>query len=178
MPESSPATRDGRIPVTVITGFLGSGKTTLLNYWVRQPELADCAVLINEFGAIGLDHHLVQKLETPTLVLDSGCVCCSLQGSLVEALRDLFLQALRRQIKPFRRLLIETTGLADPSPVIFSLRHDPFVAQRYRFDGTLTVVDAVHISHQLERHPEAVKQVAMADLLVISKSDLVSYNFV
>ena len=169
-------TEDFRIPVTVLTGFLGSGKTTLLNYWVKQPELANCAVLINEFGAVGLDHHLVEKLDDNVVMLESGCVCCTVQGDLVNALRDLFMRAMRREIKPFQRVLIETTGLADPGPVLFTLRNDPFFAQRYRFDGTVTVVDVCHIAQQLTQQYEAVKQVALADMLVLSKIDLADFG--
>ena len=98
--------KDTRIPVTLLTGFLGSGKTTLLNHWVRQPELADCAILINEFGAIGIDHHLVKKIDEQVMLLDSGCICCSVQGSLASALQELFMRALRKEIKPFRSLII------------------------------------------------------------------------
>ncbi len=166
--------RDTRIPVTLITGFLGSGKTTLLNHWVKQPELSDCAVLINEFGSVGLDHQLVKQVDEQVMLLDSGCICCSVQGSLATALQELFMKALRKEIKPFRRLIIETTGLADPAPVLFTLRQDNFIAERYRFDGIVTLVDAVHIEGQLTRQYEAVKQIALADLLVISKSDLVA----
>lgn len=176
MSESHFDTEDFRIPVTVLTGFLGSGKTTLLNHWVKQPEMANCAVLINEFGAVGLDHHLVEKLDDNVVMLESGCVCCTVQGDLVNALRDLFMRAMRREIKPFQRVLIETTGLADPGPVLFTLRNDPFFAQRYRFDGTVTVVDVCHIEQQLTQQYEAVKQVALADMLVLSKSDLADFG--
>ncbi len=165
--------QDTRIPVTLLTGFLGSGKTTLLNHWIKQPELGECAVLINEFGSVGLDHHLVQQVDEQVMLLDSGCICCSVQGSLVEALQGLFMKAIQRKIKPFKRLIIETTGLADPAPVLFTLREEGFIAQRYRFDGTVTVVDAGHIEQQLVAQYEAVKQVALADLLVVSKGDLV-----
>ncbi|MGL5303867.1 MAG: CobW family GTP-binding protein, partial [Aeromonas sp.] len=165
--------QDTRIPVTLLTGFLGSGKTTLLNHWVKQPELSECAVLINEFGSVGLDHHLVEQVDEQVILLDSGCICCSVQGSLAEALQGLFMRAATQQIKPFKRLIIETTGLADPAPVLFTLREEGFIAARYRFDGTVTVVEAGHIGQQLIQQYEAVKQIALADLLVVSKGDLV-----
>ena len=164
--------QDRRIPVTVLTGFLGAGKTTLLNHLLRQPDMAGCAVLINEFGEVGVDHHLVEKVDEALVVLDSGCICCSVQGDLVRALKGLFMRALRRELKSLRRVLIETTGLADPAPVIHTLMSEPFIAERYRVDGVVTAVDVTHALGQLEADAEAVRQVAMADRLLLTKCDL------
>ncbi len=166
------APQDRRIPVTVLTGFLGAGKTTLLNHLLRQPQMEGCAVLINEFGEVGVDHHLVEQVDETLVVLDSGCICCSVQGDLVRALKGLFMRALRREIGPLRRVLVETTGLADPAPVIHTLMSEPFIAERYRCDGLITAVDATHALAQLASHREAVRQVAMADRLLITKCDL------
>ncbi|HHW62589.1 MAG TPA: GTP-binding protein [Rhodocyclaceae bacterium] len=163
---------DRRIPVTILTGFLGAGKTTLLNHLLRQPQMEGCAVLINEFGAVGVDHHLVEKVDESLVVLDSGCICCSVQGDLVRALKGLFMRALRRELKGLRRVLIETTGLADPAPVIHTLMAEPFLSERYRLDGVVTAVDVTHALDQLAAHNEAVRQVAMADRLLLTKCDL------
>ncbi len=165
-------THDRRVPVILLTGFLGAGKTTLLNHLLRQPEMAGSAVLINELGAVGVDHHLVEQVDETLVVLDSGCICCSVQGDLVRALKGLFMRALRREIGPLRRIVIETTGLADPAPVIHTLMAEPFISERYRCDGVITAVDATHGLQQLGAHREAVRQVAMADRLLITKCDL------
>lgn len=169
LPSAEP---DRRIPVTLLTGFLGAGKTTLLNHLLRQPQMDGSAVLINEFGAVGVDHHLVEKVDESLVVLDSGCICCSVQGDLVRALKGLFMRALRRELKGLRRVLIETTGLADPAPVIHTLMAEPFLSERYRLDGVVTAVDVTHALDQLAAHNEAVRQVAMADRLLLTKCDL------
>lgn len=163
---------DKRIPVTLLTGFLGAGKTTLLNHLVHLPEMAGAAVLINEFGEVGIDHHLVDMVDETLMILDSGCLCCSVQGDLLNALRKLADRSSKREIPPVTRVLIETTGLADPVPVIYTLMQELFVAARYRCDGVITAVDATHAGQQLDTHQEAVRQVAMADRLLITKCDL------
>jgi G3E family GTPase len=158
--------------VTLLTGFLGVGKTTLLNNLLKHPEMAGAAVLINEFGEIGIDHHLVDTVDETMMILDSGCICCSVQGDLVTALRNLSDRCSRREIPPVTRVVIETTGLADPVPVVYTLTQERFIAARYRCDGVVTAVDVTHGERQLERHNEAVRQVAMADRLLLTKCDL------
>lgn len=162
-----------RVPVTVLTGFLGAGKTTVLNHLMRQPELSDALVIINEFGEVGLDHQLVAHANEDTVVeLSSGCLCCTIRGDLVKTLRDVGWRYARDGERWFSRVIIETTGLADPAPIIHTLMTDAHIADRYLLDGVVTVVDLVNAGDTLDQQPEAVKQAAMADALVLTKADL------
>lgn len=163
---------DPAIPVTVLTGFLGSGKTTLLNRLLGHPGMADTAVLINEFGETGIDHLLVRTLDETTVLLNSGCLCCTVREDLVTELRDLFRKRAKAEVPPFRRVVIETTGLADPAPILHTLMTDLVLANRYRLDGIVTCIDAVHGVGQLDQHSEAVKQAAVADRIVLTKTDI------
>ncbi len=176
--QASPSTtRDalaGLIPVSIITGFLGSGKTTLVNRLLKRPEMNRVAVIVNELGEIGVDNDLVQVSSEQMMLLNNGCLCCVLRGDLQETLRDLFIKRRNGEIIDFDRVVIETTGLADPAPVMQTLITDSLLLEQYRLDCMVTLVDAVNAPGQLVQFTEPVKQVALADRLVITKSDLVT----
>ena len=159
------------IPLTVLTGFLGAGKTSLLNRLLQYPALADTVVIINEFGEIGLDHLFVKSIDDNMVMLQSGCLCCTLRGDLVSALENL-LRDLDNERISFRRAILETTGLADPAPVLQTTMAHPYLAMRYRLDGVVTVIDAVNGASTLDENMESVKQVAVADRIVLTKTDL------
>jgi len=166
------ADRAERIPITVLTGFLGSGKTTLLNRLLRQPDMHGTAVVINEFGSVGLDHELVDHTEENMVLLANGCICCTVRGDLVEAFERLA-QSPEAQRGALRHVVVETTGLADPAPILHTLMGEPRVANRWRLAGGACTVDAFNAMTTLDQHTEAVKQAAVADRLLLTKPDLV-----
>jgi G3E family GTPase len=162
-----------RIPVTLLTGFLGSGKTTALNHLVQRPELARTLVIINEFGEVGLDHLLMSRVPDDTVVeMSSGCLCCTIRGDLVSTLKDAQWRFSRGGERQFDRVVIETTGLADPAPIVQTLMTVDVITRRYRFDGLVTTIDLINGERTLDTQPEALKQAAMADCLLLTKSDL------
>lgn len=159
------------VPITLLTGFLGAGKTTVLNGLLRDPGMAGAAVVVNEFGEIGLDHLLVRASRENVVLLDSGCLCCTINNSLRETLAELWVGRVRAEIPCFDRVLVETTGLAEPAPILQAITRDPFVREHFRLDGVVTCVDALHAVAQLDRQPEAARQVAVADRLLLTKTD-------
>lgn len=160
------------IALNVITGFLGSGKTTLLTRLLKDETLGDTALLINEFGEVGIDHLLVEDVAPDTVLLPSGCVCCSIRGELRDALTRLLERRARGEVPAFRRMILETTGLADPAPILATLHNDPHLRGRVHIGLVVTLVDATHAALQEELHPEWMAQVAAADRLLISKTDV------
>ena len=165
-----------KIWITVITGFLGSGKTTLLNTLLKHPEMNQAAVIVNEFGEIGIDYDLVERSDENIVQLANGCLCCSVKGDLIDTFRDLYIQRNAGTIPYFDRVVIETTGIADPAPVLQIIFTNPMVMNHYSLDGVVTTVDVINGVCSLERFPECVKQAAIADRLILTKSDLVEVS--
>jgi G3E family GTPase len=161
------------IPIDIITGFLGAGKTTLLNALVKEEQLANAVVLINEFGEIALDHLLVEGVAGDMIMLASGCLCCTIRGELVSALEDLLRRRDNGRIRAFDRVVIETTGLAEPAPILNTLMLHPYLSRRFAIDSVVAVIDAVNGAATLDAHEEARRQAAVADRLVVTKTDLV-----
>ena len=163
-----------RIPVTILTGFLGAGKSTLLNRILKDPAMKDAAVIINEFGDVGIDHLLVESSGDAIIELSDGCLCCTVRGELVDTLANLMDAVQTGRVKAVKRVVIETTGLADPAPVMQAIMGNPVIATNFDLDGVVTVVDAVNGLQTLDNHEEARKQVAVADRLVVSKRPMAS----
>jgi G3E family GTPase len=167
----APADARDRLPVSLVTGFLGSGKTTLLNRLIAHPGMANTAVVINEFGAVALDQHFIAKSDGDMVVMANGCLCCTVPGDFEAVVGTLFAKR-GSDIPAFERLLIETTGLADPAPIMQMLLNKPFIADNFALDAVIATIDAIHGLRQLDEHDEAVKQAALADRIVITKTDL------
>jgi G3E family GTPase len=159
-------------PVNLVSGFLGSGKTTLLKRMLASPALADTAVLINEFGEVGLDHELIGRIDENTVLMQSGCLCCTIRGELADAIKSLHSRRARGEIPVYRRLMIESTGLADPLPILTTITAEPALRHHYRLGLVVTTVDAVNGMGHLDRQPESMKQAAVADRLVVTKTDI------
>jgi G3E family GTPase len=167
-----------RLPVSILTGFLGSGKTTLLSKLMHHPEMDRIAVIVNEFGEVGLDDALVMESNEDVVLLNSGCLCCTVRGDLVDTLKRLFKDRAKGNIPDFDRIVVETTGLADPAPILHTMMADPFLVTRFRLDGVITVVDAHHAMEQFDKQFESVKQAAVADRIVLTKIDVTDAEMV
>ncbi|MCL5961985.1 MAG: GTP-binding protein [Chloroflexi bacterium] len=163
-----------KIPVIVVTGFLGSGKTTLIKNLLLHPQTGETAVIVNEFGEIGLDHFLVRKTDERTVLLNSGCVCCSMRGDLNEAIRDLFSKREKGEIPRFQRVVVETTGLADPVPIMQTVLSEPVLRYHFQLERVITTVDAPNGKENLATYVESVRQIAASDFILVTKEDLTS----
>ena len=161
-----------KCPITVVTGFLGSGKTTLLSRILAREDMKGTAVLVNEYGKVGLDHSLLKRIDERTILLGGGCVCCNMRDDLVKGLRDLLNSYQRGELAQLDRVVIETTGLADPAPILFTILADPVLVHHFYIDQVVTTVDAVNGELHLQRQPESIKQIAVADKVIVTKTDL------
>ena len=170
--DTGPDARPDFTAVNLITGFLGSGKTTLLKRLLAHPSLSDTAVLINEFGEVGLDHHLLERIDDNIVLLQSGCLCCTIRGELADSLRSLHSKRERGEVPWFRRVVIESTGLADPFPILSTIHADPVLRHHFQLGHVVTVVDAVNGDFQLDEYEQSVRQAAIADRLVLTKTGL------
>ncbi len=166
--------RPAAVPLQIITGFLGAGKTTLLNRLLKAPELSGAIVIVNEFGDVGLDHLMIEAADDGMILMASGCLCCTIRGDLVNTLEDLLRRRDNGRIAAFNRVVIETTGIADPAPILNVVLMHPYLSQRYEIDGVVTVVDAINGLSTIESHDEALRQVAVADRIVVTKTDLLA----
>lgn len=165
-----------RILVTIITGFLGSGKTTLLNSLLKHPDMCQAAVIVNEFGEIGLDYDLIERSDESVVQLENGCLCCTVKSDLIDTFRDLHMMRQSGEVPKFDRVLIETTGIADPGPVLQIILTDPMVSTCYALDGVVTIIDAINGEDTLDRFDESVKQAAVADRIILTKTDMLVGN--